>query len=61
MYYKNIFTRFLFRKNFLKRLKMRFNAEKRKVFKNEYDDLVFLFSKLCNFDLCFKIKTFKII
>lgn len=46
MYYKNIFTRFLFRKNFLKRLKMRFNNEKRKVLKNEYDDLVFLFNKL---------------
>lgn len=46
MYYKNIFTRFLFRKNFFKRVRMRFNNEKRKIFKNEYDDLVFLFDKL---------------
>lgn len=46
MYYKNIFTRFLFRKNFFKRVKMRFNNEKRKVSKNEYDDFVFLYKKL---------------
>ncbi|CAM3987272.1 FkbM family methyltransferase [Flavobacterium jumunjinense] len=46
MYYKNFFTRFVFRKNFFKRAKMRFLIEKRKLFKNEYLDLVFLYQKL---------------
>lgn len=49
MYYKNIFSRFLFRKNFFKRVKMRLAIEKRKVSKNEYDDLVFLYNKLNRF------------
>lgn len=43
MYYKNILTRFIFRKNFFKRIKMRISIEKRKFLKNEFDDLSFLY------------------
>lgn len=46
MYYKNFFSRFIFRKNFIARVKMRLTLEKRKVTKNEYDDLSFLYAKL---------------
>lgn len=46
MYYKNIISRFLLRKNFFKRIKMRLNGEKRKLVKNEFDDLEFLYKKL---------------
>lgn len=46
MYYKNFISRFIFRKNFISRVKMRLSLEKRKIMKNEYDDLGFLYSKL---------------
>lgn len=46
MYYKNIISHYILRKNIFKRIKMRLNSEKRKLNKNEFDDLVFLFKKL---------------
>lgn len=46
MYFKNIFTRFIFRKSFISRVKMRLKREKRKITKNEYDDLEFLYKKI---------------
>ena len=46
MYYKNIISRFLLRKNFFRRIKMRLKGEKRKLVKNEFDDLEFLYEKL---------------
>ena len=46
MYCKNIISRFLLRKNFFRRIKMRLNGEKRKLVKNEFDDLEFLYEKL---------------
>lgn len=47
MYYKNFITRFILRKNFLSRVKMRINIFLRRNQKNEFDDLKFLF-KLIN-------------
>ena len=46
MRYKNFISRFLLRKDFFKRVKMRLGNERRKVIKNEFDDLVFLYSVL---------------
>ena len=46
MYYKNILGRFVFRKNLLSRIKMRLSAEKRKLVKNEFDDLAFVYKVL---------------
>lgn len=43
MYYKSFFKRFLFRKNLLKKIKSKIRYYKRKVFRNEYEDLRFLF------------------
>lgn len=43
MYYKNIITRFILRKNFISRVKMRLKAFLRINNKNEFDDLKFLF------------------
>ncbi len=46
MYYKNIISRFILRKNFISRVKMRLAGEKRKLVKNEFDDFVFLYSAI---------------
>jgi FkbM family methyltransferase len=46
MYYKNLLTRFLFRKNLFLRIKMRLSHESRKLTKNEFDDLAFLYQIL---------------
>lgn len=46
MYYKNFISRFLLRKNLLKRIRMRLAIETRKLTKNEFDDLVFLYQVL---------------
>lgn len=46
MYYKNIISRFILRKNFISRVKMRLAGEKRKLVKNEFDDLTFLYSEI---------------
>src|SRR5690606_31077452 len=43
MYYKNPLRRFVFRRKLLRRIKMRLKYYKRKAFKNEFDDLRFLF------------------
>ncbi len=43
MYYKNFIHRFLLRKNLFKRIGMRLGIVKRKLTKNEFDDLVFLY------------------
>ncbi len=42
-YYKNFFTRFIFRKNWPRRVRMRLRNELRKLTKNEFDDIEFLF------------------
>lgn len=46
MYYKSLITRFLLRKKFISRVKMRLSNEKRKLVKNEFDDLHFLYEVL---------------
>lgn len=46
MSYKNFISRFILRKDFLKRVKMRLGNERRKLVKNEFDDLLFLYSTL---------------
>jgi len=46
MGFKNMVSRFLLRKDFLKRVKMRLGNERRKLVKNEFDDLLFLYSTL---------------
>ncbi len=54
MYYKNFFTRFVFRKNLLHRIKYRLKGHLRTISRNEYDDLKFLFDK-CKIDPAFII------
>ena len=44
MHYENKIKRFILRKDFLKRAKGRVKGLKRKVDKNEFDDLNYLFS-----------------
>lgn len=46
MYYKNIVSRFILRKNLWARIRMRLSNEKRKLTKNEFDDLAFLYAVL---------------
>lgn len=46
MYYKNVLSRFFLRKNLLARIQMRLSGEKRKLVKNEFDDLAFLYAAL---------------
>ncbi|MNF85935.1 2-O-methyltransferase NoeI [compost metagenome] len=46
MYYRSFIKRFLFRNNFVSRVKMRLSIEKRKLVKNEFDDLSFLYEVL---------------
>lgn len=46
MGYKNIVSRFLLRKDFFNRVRMRLANEYRKLAKNEFDDLAFLYSIL---------------
>ena len=46
MFYDNFFKRYIFRKNFFKRAKMRLGIEKRKMFKDEFEDMALLFGTL---------------
>ncbi len=46
MFYKNWLTRFLLRKDFLSRVRMRLQLERRKLIKSEFDDLKFLYRML---------------
>ena len=46
MFYDNIIKRYIFRKNFLKRVKMRLSIEKRKMFRDEIEDMKDLFQAL---------------
>ena len=46
MYYKNFITRFILRKNLLKRVLWRIKQEWRKLTRNEFDDIKFIFKLL---------------
>lgn len=48
MYYKNFITRFILRKNLLKRVLWRIKQEWRKLTRNEFDDIKFIFKLLGN-------------
>ena len=46
MFYDNFFKRYILRKNFLKRVNMRLSLEKRKMFRDEIEDMKDLFQAL---------------
>ena len=46
MYYKNFISRFILRKDFLRRVKGRLRIYNRRLFKNEFEDLRFLYDIL---------------
>ncbi|MBU3676882.1 MAG: FkbM family methyltransferase [Chitinophagaceae bacterium] len=46
MFYDNFISRFILRKNFFKRLKNRYRREKRKLTRNEFDDMRDLFQAI---------------